>query len=208
MRSQKNQNQYMMKEEMITDVVTETEPMATRVALHPFFIGMNRRQLALLTDCAISVQFKKGQVIFREGEIANRFYLLETGKVILEAGAGDGDPVVIDTIGAGDLLGWSWVFPPNTWHFTARAAEATTAIFFYGTILREYCERDHSLGFELLKRMSTVMNRRMQAARSKMVALHHGSEKLVPVGSSGPMEHEFDTHRGRDDEDRFREGAD
>ena len=130
MRSQKNQNQYMMKEEMITDVVTETEPMATRVALHPFFIGMNRRQLALLTDCAISVQFKKGQVIFREGEIANRFYLLETGKVILEAGAGDGDPVVIDTIGAGDLLGWSWVFPPNTWHFTARAARSN-----YGDLL-------------------------------------------------------------------------
>ena len=186
-----------MKEEMIMNVVNETEAMSTRVALHPFFIGMNRKQLALLTDCAIAVHFKKGQVIFREGEIANRFYLLETGKVILEAGGGDGDPVVIDTIGAGDLLGWSWVFPPNTWHFTARAAQPTTAIFFYGTILREYCERDHSLGFELLKRMSVVMNRRMQAARSKMVALHHGRETLVPVGNSGPMEHEFDTYSGR-----------
>ena len=161
----------------------EIEPMATRVTLHPFLVGMNRRQLALLTDCAMAVQFKKGRVIFREGELANRFYLIETGKVILESSGGWGDPAVIDTIGAGDLLGWSWMFHPYTWHFTARAVEATTAIFFYGTILREYCEGDHSLGYELLKRMSLVMNRRMQAARNKMLAIHHRSDTLQPVGA-------------------------
>ena len=64
---------------------TEVEPMAVRVGLHPFLVGMNRTQLALLTDCALAVQFKKNQVIFREGEPANRFYLIETGKVILES---------------------------------------------------------------------------------------------------------------------------
>ena len=109
--------------------------MATRVTLHPFLAGMNRRQLALLTDCAIAIQFKKGQVIFREGDLASRFYLIETGKVILESSGGLGDPVVIDTIGAGDLLGWSWMFPPHTWRFTARALETTTAIFFAGSNL-------------------------------------------------------------------------
>jgi CRP/FNR family cyclic AMP-dependent transcriptional regulator len=186
---------------------TETEPMATRVELHPFIIGMNRRQQALLTDCAMAVEFKKGQVIFREGELANRFYLIETGKVILESSGGEGDPVVVDTIGAGDLLGWSWMFPPNTWHFTARAVEPATAIFFYGTILREYCERENSLGFELLKRMSVVMNRRMQAARNKMLALHHGNERLAPVGISPFMEQEFDTCPGTNGGEEFREGA-
>ena len=182
--------------------------MANRVALHPFLIGMNRRQLALLTDCAIAVQFKKNQVIFREGEPANRFYLIETGKVILESSGEAGDPVVIDTIGAGDLLGWSWMFPPNTWHFTSRAIEATTAIFFYGTILREYCQKDHSLGYELLKRMTVVMSRRMQAARNKMLAIHHGSDTLSPVGISPFMEQEFDTYPGVNDDPQFREGAD
>lgn len=157
---------------------TEPEPMATRIALHPFLVGMNRKQLALLTDCAIAVQFKKGQTVFREGELANRFYLIESGKVILESSGGLGDPVVVDTIGAGDLLGWSRMFPPHTWHFTARALEPTSAIFFYGTILREYCEKDHSLGYELLKRMTVVMNRRMQAARNKMLAVHHQSDRL------------------------------
>ena len=163
------------------------EPMATRVALHPFLVGMNRTQVALLTDCAIAVQFKRGQVIFREGEAANRFYLIETGKVILESSGGAGDPVVIDTIGSGDLLGWSWMFPPHTWHFTARAVDATTAIFFYGTILREYCERDPALGYELLKRMAVVMARRMQAARNKMVAIHHRSATLQPVVLESPF---------------------
>ena len=175
---------------------TEAEPMATRAALHPFLAGMNRTHLALLTDCAMPVRFKNGQVIFREGEPANRFYLLETGRVILESSGGLGDPVVIDTIGAGDLLGWSWMFPPHTWHFTARSTEPTTAIFFYGTILREYCEKDHSLGYELLKRMTAVMNRRMQAARNKMVALHHHGEDLPAVGFTPFPEQELDTYPG------------
>ena len=173
---------------------TEIEPMATRVALHPFLAGMNRKQLALLTDCAMVVQFKKGQVIFREGESANRFYLIETGKVILESSGALGDRVVIDTIGAGDLLGWSWMFPPYVWHFTARATEPTAAIFFYGTILREYCERDHSLGYELFKRMGAVMIKRLQAARTKMVAVDADETELQPVILQSPfMDQELDT---------------
>ena len=146
--------------------------MAMRVALHPFLAGMNRSQLALLTDCAMVVHFNPGEVIFREGELANRFYLIETGKVILESSGRAGDPVIIDGVGAGDLLGWSWMFPPYVWHFTARATESTDAIFFYGTILREYCERDHSLGYELFKRMSAVMVKRLQAALTNMLAFH------------------------------------
>jgi CRP/FNR family transcriptional regulator, cyclic AMP receptor protein len=151
----------------------EPEPMATRVALHPFLAGMNHTQLALLTDCAIPVNFEKGQIIFREGEMANRFYLIESGKVVLELTRGLGPPVVIDTIGAGDLLGWSWMFPPYVWHFTARAVEPTEVIFFYGTILREYCERDPSLGYELFKRMSAVMVKRLQGARQRMLSFEH-----------------------------------
>lgn len=156
------------------------EPMKTRVALHPFLAGMNRSQLALLTDCAMAVQFKKGQTIFREGEVANRFYLIETGDIALESSDGQANPVIIDTIGAGELLGWSWMFSPYTWRLTARAVEPTSAIFFYGTILREYCERDCSLGYELFKRMAPVMIKRMQAARRKMVAIQSGVEVLKP----------------------------
>jgi CRP/FNR family transcriptional regulator, cyclic AMP receptor protein len=159
----------------------QSESMSVRVALHPFLAGMNETHLALLRDCAIGVQFKQGQIILREGELANRFYLIETGKVVLESGEKSGDSLIVETIGAGDLLGWSWRFPPYVWNFTARAAEPTDAVFFYGTILREYCERDPSLGYELFKRMAPVMLRRLQAARQKMLSIQAGREKLAPA---------------------------
>ena len=157
------------KEEILK---TTGESLATRVALHPFLVGMNPRQLALLTSCAMTVQFKKGQVIFREGEPADRFYLIETGNVILESSGGPGDP----------LLGWSWMFPPHTWAFSTRAVEPTTAIFFYATTLREYCERDHSLGYELLKRMSWMMYQRLRVAHNAMPRMSGRNHILSPVG--------------------------
>ncbi len=200
----------MKKERMMKTTTADTienESIATRVALHPFVAGMNHKELALLTDCAIAAHFKAGQTILREGEIANRFYLIENGKVVLESGAGCGAPVVIEMIGPGDLLGWSWMFPPYTWQFTARAVEPTDAIFFYGTILREYCERDHSLGYELFKRMSAVMTKRLQAARAKMISLHVHGSTLPPVVLKPPfMDQESDTVANNRTE--FREGTD
>lgn len=160
---------------------TESEPMLTRVALHPFLAGMHKTQLALLSDCAMVVHFAAGQTIFREGEVANRFYLIERGQVVLESHDSTAEPVAVDSVGAGDLLGWSWMFPPHVWHFTARAVQPTVAIFFYGTILRQYCERDHSLGYQLFKRMSAVMIKRLQAAREKMLAMDSQETTLQPV---------------------------
>ena len=185
-------------------MTTESQPetMATRVALHPFLAGMNRNHLALLTDCAIPVKFKKGETILREGEMANRFYLIETGEVVLESGPRFGKAVVVDRIGAGDLVGWSWMFPPYAWHFTARAVEPTSAIFFYGTILREYCERDHSLGYELFKRMAPIMLKRMQSAREKMLAVYQGRTWLEPAAvlESPFLDQEMDTFANRDEQ--------
>ncbi len=149
----------------------QTEPLGTRVALHPFLAGMNHTQLTLLTDCAVARHFNMGQTILREGEFANGFYLIETGRVALESEAGFGESILIQTIGAGDLLGWSWMFPPYVWQFTARAIEPTAALFFYAAILREYCEKDHSLGYELLKRISAVMVTRLHAAHDQMLSL-------------------------------------
>lgn len=160
------------------ETIMSRQEVEAAVAAHPFLIGMNEHHIRLLADCAIQTQFEKGETIFREGETANRFYLIEHGEVVLEAGAGD-DEVVIETVGAGDLLGWSWLFPPYAWHFSARATQPTKAIFFYGTVLREYCEQDHSLGFELFKRMSEVMTRRLQLARARLLATYEteGKEK-------------------------------
>jgi CRP/FNR family transcriptional regulator, cyclic AMP receptor protein len=144
--------------------------LEAQVAAHPFFIGMRAHYIRLLSDCAMATRFAKDQVIFRAGETANRFYLIERGKVVLESEPDAGAaPIIIDTIGAGDLLGWSWIFPPFIWHFTARAVQPTRSIFFYGTILREYCDKDPTLGYELFKRMSEVMIRRLQRARNELL---------------------------------------
>src|SRR5437762_12541358 len=146
------------------------EKLEKEVAAHPFLIGMEDRHVRLLADCAMRSHFHAGGVIFREGEMANRFYLIERGKVALESST-LGEPIQIEEIQDGDLLGWSWLFPPYAWHFTARALEETDAIFFYGTILCEYCDKDHSLGIQLFKRMSVVMLRRLQAARQRLLSV-------------------------------------
>jgi|ERR1700694_5603667 len=152
-------------------ITPDRKELEAQIAAHPFLVGIGPQHIRLLTDCAMRSHFNASEVIFREGETANRFYLIEHGRVALESST-LGEPVKIDEIGDGDLLGWSWLFPPYTWHFSARALENTTAIFFYGTVLRDYCEKDHSLGFELFKRMSVVMLRRLQAARQKLLSVH------------------------------------
>lgn len=150
------------------------------VAAHPFLIGLSEHHIRLLADCAMRTRFEADQIVFREGEAANRFYLIEHGEVVLESRRQSDDLVPIDVIGDGDLLGWSWLFPPYVWHFQARATKPTAAIFFYGTVLREYCEKDHALGFELFKRMSKVMTRRLQAARERLLQAYGAEAAPAP----------------------------
>jgi CRP-like cAMP-binding protein len=151
---------------------TQIEPLSTRVAFHPVLAGMSHTQLTLLTDCAVARHFHANQKILGEGEFANGFYLVETGKVALESEARFGESIAIQILGVGDLLGWSWMFPPYVWQFTARAIEPTTTLFFYAAIGREYCEKNHSLGYELLKRISAVMVTRLHAAHDQMLSLY------------------------------------
>ena len=176
-----------MNGQIRTHPETQAEPLSTRVALHPFLAGMNHTQLTLLTDCAVARHFNANQTILREGEFANGFYLVETGKVALESEAGFGKSIPIQILGAGDLLGWSWMFPPYFWQFTGRAIESTTTLFFYAAILREYCEKDHSLGYELLKRISAVMVRRLQAAHDQMLSLHSNRLSREPRTAKAPV---------------------
>ena len=141
-----------------------------RLAAHPFLKGMSPHHFELLALCAMPTEFDAGQVILREGEPASGFYLIETGTVVLEAKADDGKTVVIDTVSAGEPLGWSWLFPPYLWSFDARATEPCTALCFSGLLLRQHRDDDLTLSHELHKRASEVMVRRLQATRKKLVA--------------------------------------
>jgi len=114
--------------------------------------------------------FEPGQVIFQAGEPANGFYLIEHGKVVLEEPYSDGEPMLIDMVSDGEPLGWSWLFSPYLWQFDARAIEPCRALCLSGIMLRQHRDEDFFLSHELFKRMSEVMVRRLQAARSRLGA--------------------------------------
>jgi CRP-like cAMP-binding protein len=148
--------------------IPPNESLKQRIARHPFLAGMDAGHLQTLADAALPVKFAAGQFIFEEGEIANRFYLIDQGEVSIGEHGEEGDSIAVQTIGPGDVLGWSWLFAPYYWHFDARALTPTAAIFFYGTRLRDQCEADHLLGCELMKRAIQVVMQRLESARQRL----------------------------------------
>lgn len=156
-----------------SDEGSDVKTIERVIAAHSFLTGLKPAHLRLLADNAMGVRYHANKMIFREGDPANRFYLIEAGKVTLESRGREGAAVSIETIGPGDVLGWSWLFPPYYWHFDARCLEPTTAIFFYGTRLREAAEKDPELGYELMRRIAQVVIQRLQATRKQLMTKLH-----------------------------------
>ncbi len=142
------------------------------LAEHPFLRGLDQRHLRLIVGCASNVRFDAGQTIFKEGEEANQFYVIRSGKVALQIYAAERGSITVDTLGEGDILGWSWLIPPYNWHFDAEATELTRAIALDGKCLRKKCEEDHDLGYELLKRFSNIIHQRLEATRLQLLDLY------------------------------------
>ena len=145
------------------------EPLLTA---HPFFRGLAPGDIQFLTGCAKNARFEAGQVIFREGEDADQFYLIRDGRVALEVFTPGRGSAPILTLGTGDVLGWSWLVPPYKWRFDARAIETTRAFALDGKCLREKCDQDPRLGYELLKRVAAVMAERLHATRLQMLDVY------------------------------------
>ncbi|HEY1174073.1 MAG TPA: cyclic nucleotide-binding domain-containing protein [Verrucomicrobiae bacterium] len=150
-------------------VDTGSTDLMNRLRAHPFLKGMNESHLLALVDCAMPCSFVAGQKIFAEGDVANRFYLLESGEVTLFSEGSPHEHVPVQTLAAGDVLGWSWLFPPYYWHFSAEAKTQVDAIFFYGTRLRERCEQDPALGYEIMKRVTEIVIARLQKTRQQFL---------------------------------------
>lgn len=160
----------------------------------PFLHGLDPRHLRAMAECGMQTSFEGGESIFREGDVANRFYLLLEGSVALESRSRGREPIHIQTIGAGDVLGWSWLFPPYLWHFDAHAIDPVKVVFIYGSRLREHCEDNHEFGYELVKRMAEVMMHRLQATRWQLyeisdLALRSQWESLQLAAKLGTQAH-------------------
>jgi CRP-like cAMP-binding protein len=142
-----------------------------RITSHPFFRDLKPEHLAIVKESAKEVKFKAGETIFREGEPASQFYVIESGRVALEAhDARDGTALVQELAGS-QVLGWSWLFPPFTWHLQARAIEPITGIALNGGHLLTAAERNPSFGYELMKRVAGIVIQRLQATRKRLLAL-------------------------------------
>lgn len=146
------------------------EPSHEKITRHPFFDGMKPEHLAVLVEGAKEVQFGPGNLIFQEGEPAAHFYLIQSGRIALEARE-QGSTVLMQTLTAGDVLGWSWLFPPFGWHFQARAIESSSVIMLNGARLLIAAEHNHDFGYELMKRVSRLVINRLQATRKGLLDL-------------------------------------
>jgi CRP-like cAMP-binding protein len=145
------------------------ESLRAVVQDHPFFQGMKPEHLEIVAGCASELRFKPGQFLFHEGEPANQFYLIQSGRIALEAHEPADGTAPVQNLGAGEVLGWSWMFPPFVWHFQARALEPTRTIVLNGAHLLVTAERDHQFGYELMKRVAQVVVQRLQAARKQLL---------------------------------------
>jgi CRP/FNR family transcriptional regulator, cyclic AMP receptor protein len=137
---------------------------------HVFFRDLPSKYFDFIVGCASNVVFKPDDLILREGEPADKFYLIRNGRVaILIEHPG---PIIIQTIGGGDILGWSWLVPPYSYRFSAKAVENTRAVALDGKCFREKCEKNPDLGYEVLKRLVKVLTGRLEATRLQLLDIH------------------------------------
>jgi CRP/FNR family transcriptional regulator, cyclic AMP receptor protein len=139
---------------------------------HRFLEGMDDRYLRFLTGCAANVRMAAGEYLFKEGASADACYLIRAGRVALEVHVPGRGTTMIETIEEGEVLGWSWLYPPYRWAFDARAVQPVRAITLDGNCLRDKCEADHDLGYELLKRFLRQVERRIERTRMQMLDLY------------------------------------
>jgi CRP/FNR family cyclic AMP-dependent transcriptional regulator len=143
---------------------------------HPFFAGVEPRFCSLVCGCARQVGFEPDNYLFHEGEPANEFYLLRQGRVALQITAAGHGTQQFQTLGPGEIVGVSWLIPPYRWSYDARAIEPVRAIAFDARRIRQQCEEDHDVGYELMKRVVPTLIGRLQGTRLQILDVYGGSD--------------------------------
>lgn len=138
----------------------------------PTFHGLAPAYLELIAGCGTNQVFEAGAYLWREGEPADNFFVVRRGRIALEVFSPARGQVMIGTHGPGELVGWSWLFPPYRWQFDGRVAETTHAIVFNGACLRGKCDADLTLGYELMRRFAARMLARLQATRLQLLDVY------------------------------------
>jgi CRP/FNR family transcriptional regulator, cyclic AMP receptor protein len=139
---------------------------------HGFFSGLDPAHIELLVGCSTNVRFAPGEFLLRDGDPAERFFMIRRGHVAIEVPAPAGGSITVQTVGEDEVVGFSWLFEPYRWEFDARALEPTTAIALDGVCLRGKCDEDPRLGYDRMKRFARVMVSRLQATRLQLLDVY------------------------------------
>jgi CRP-like cAMP-binding protein len=148
------------------------ENLARLLKEHPFLSGLDQRHLEFLTGCASNARYAAGEFLFREGQESDASYLVRSGRVALEISVPGRGPVQLQTVEAGEVLGWSWLYPPYLWQFDARAVEPVRALRLDGNCLRAKCDADHDLGYELVRRFLYQVHTRLERTRLQLLDIY------------------------------------
>lgn len=133
------------------------------------FRGLERDEVETLCRFANNRSLPQGKVIFTQNTAAEHFYLIRSGRVSVEVPALYGEPLRVQTVNPGEILGWSWLIPPYRWHFNAEALEDTELTEFDGKAILDLCEKNKEFGYSVFKFFSALMSERLQAARASMM---------------------------------------
>lgn len=143
--------------------------ISTLLANQQFFAGFAPETIRFLSAHAVRRSIPRDHVLFRRGDPADHFYLLLYGQISIEIPAIQGPYLQVQILTAGEVLGWSWLIPPYTMSFQARAEVTTELLEFDGTLIRAKCEEDAAFGYRLIKHFASLMSERMDAARRKVM---------------------------------------
>ncbi|MGC9669764.1 cyclic nucleotide-binding domain-containing protein [Planosporangium sp. 12N6] len=142
------------------------------LAASAFLAGLPDDHLRLLSRLASRCVLRTGSRVFSEGGHADRFWLINSGRVDLDTHVPGRGDVVVETLGPGAVLGWSWLFPPYRWHFGAFAVETTSAVSLDGPGVCRLCAENPELGYQLTSRFTQVVVERLQATRMRLLDLY------------------------------------
>ena len=139
---------------------------------HRLLEGLSEEHLRFMTGCARNVRYQAGDFLNREGDESSAMYLLRDGRVALEVHVPGRGVVQVDTLGEGDMVGWSWLVPPYRWELDARAVEPVRALAFDCTCLRAKMETDEKLGYALAKRFFRELYQRLERVRMQRLDVY------------------------------------
>jgi CRP-like cAMP-binding protein len=146
-------------------------PIRDLLAGQPVLSDLEPADIDLMAGCGHNEVFAAGRYLARADETADRFYIVRQGKVALELHAPTG-PLLIETLGAGDLVGWSWLFPPYRWTYDVEAIDQTRVTVIESACLRAKCDADPAFGYRLMKGFAQVVVDRLQATRFRLLDLY------------------------------------